>query len=243
MNGAGLRACLLSSLALSPLPAQETSGPHGEPDSLLPRTSGLFVPAVTAECEAYPGLAEPTVAIQELPEPVYVHTLSKSEISSIENEASGQVREAVGLTLVLAGVVETQTAEYQAQSGGSCVVVEGVRVVPMKEVTVYLPRDYRIGSCNYRAVKRHEDKHVAIARRLVTEYQPRLVRAVSDLRLQSRGFAARGGDESASAGRLLSDVRSAVQGVIDELQAAMRDANRLLDLADTRRTLRECPSW
>jgi hypothetical protein len=110
------------------------------------------------------------------------------------------------------------------------------------KATVYVAREYPVGSCNYKAVKRHEDKHVAIARRLVSEYRSRLERVVRDLRLQSRGFPAHE-DMDASTGKVAFEVQGVVQGVIDELQGAMRNANRVLDKSDTEKTLKECPFW
>ena len=216
--------------------------PFGDPDSVPPRAPERLAPLMASECGSGLGIADPIVEIQELPEPVYVHTLSKSEISSLENESSGQMREAAGLTLVVAGNVQTYTSQPEAQSGHGCVVVHGVRILPMKEVTVYVAREYPVGSCNYKAVKRHEDKHVAIARRLVSEYRSRLQRVVAELSLRSRGFPARE-DQSASTGKISSEVMVAVQGVIDELQVAMTNANRGLDKSDTEKTLKECPFW
>jgi len=217
--------------------------PFGDPDSLPVRMPGQPSGSAPTECRVDFEIADASVAIEELPEPIYVHSLSKSEISSLENESSGHLREAVGLTLVLAGAVQTHMGEAQAQSGASCAVVESVRILPMKEVTVYVAREYTVGSCNYDAVRRHEDEHVAIARRLVTEYRPRLLRAVTGLRLQSPGFATQAIEENASTRMIASEVLSAVQGVIDELQRAMRDANRLLDQRDTGKTLSKCSSW
>jgi len=217
--------------------------PFGDPDSLPVRMPGQPSGSAPTECRVDFEIADASVAIEELPEPIYVHSLSKSEISSLENESSGHLREAVGLTLVLAGAVQTHMGEAQAQSGASCAVVESVRILPMKEVTVYVAREYTVGSCNFDAVRRHEDEHVAIARRLVSEYRPRLLRAVTGLRLQSPGFATQAIEENASTRMIASEVLSAVQGVIDELQQAMRDANRLLDQRDTGKTLSKCSSW
>lgn len=202
------------------------------------------LPAMVAnECAADRVAADPTVAVQELPEPVFVHTLSKAEISSLANEVSGEVREAAGLTLILAGSVETQTDEARAVSGTRCVVIDDVKILPMKAVTVYVAREYPVGSCNYIAVMRHEEKHVAIARRLLSEYRSRLLRAVGGLSLESRGFPARAAGRSATSGRIAADISSVVQGVIDELKTAIESANRLLDEEDNGRTLRECPFW
>jgi hypothetical protein len=259
---------LLASFALTPASAQESLDPQSsggaakvsmriershtafgtdvmpsrDPDSLPPRSPERLAPLTASECGSSLGIADPIVEIQELPDPVYVHTLSKSEISALESESSGKMRETAGLTLVLAGNVQTYTSEPETQSGNECVVVHGVRILPMKEVTVYVAREYPVGSCNYRAVKRHEDKHVAIARRLVSEYRVRLQRVIADLSLRSRGFPARD-DQFASTGKVASEVMVAVQGVIDELQVAMTNANRVLDKSDTERTLRECPFW
>jgi hypothetical protein len=219
--------------------------PFGDPDSLSPRAPDRAIsPGASggSGCGSELGTADPIIEIQELSDPVYVHTLSKSEISALENEASGRMREAAGLTLVVAGTVQTYTSKAQAQTGTDCVVFHGIRVVPMRQVIVYVAREYPLGSCNYKAVKRHEDKHVEIARRLVSEYRPRLERVVGDLRLQSRGFPT-GEDPNASTGKVNSEVVSAVQGVIDELQAEIMSANRVLDKSDTERTLSACPFW
>ena len=216
--------------------------PFGDPDSAPPRAPERLATLMASECGSALRIADPVLEIQDLPDAVYVHNLSKSEISSLENESSGQMREAAGLTLVLAGTVQTYTSPTQAETGTNCVVVHGVRILPMKAVTVYVAREYPVGSCNYRAVRRHEEKHVAIARRLVAEYRPRLQRVVAELSLQSRGFPAVD-DQNASTGKIASDVGSAVQGVIDEMQVAMTTANRVLDRSDTERTLKECPFW
>ena len=223
-----------------------SSGPGmlslGDPDSLAPLKAERPAPLMASECGSELKIAQPVLEIQELPDPVYVFTLSKSEITALENETSGQMREAVGLTLVMAGTVQTYTTTAQALSGADCVVVHGVRILPMKEVTVYVAREYPVGSCNYRAIKRHEDRHVAIARRKVSEFRGRLQRVVAELGLQSRGFPARE-DQSAPSGKIAADVKAAVQGVIDELQVAMRNANLGLDKSDTQNTLNECPFW
>ena len=216
--------------------------PFGDPDSVPPRAPERFATLMASACGSELRMADPALEIQDLPDPVYVQNLYKSEISALENESSGQMREAAGLTLVLAGSVQTFTTPAQAESGIDCVAVHGVRIVPMKAVTVYVAREYPVGSCNYRAVRRHEDKHVAIARRLVSEYRLRLQRVVAELSLESRGFPA-GDDQTVSTGKIASDVASAVQGVIDELQGAMTTANRVLDRSDTEKTLKECPFW
>jgi hypothetical protein len=209
---------LLSTLALSPLSAEPNPGYY--PGNAR---NPALVASRLARCGAESEMANASIVIEELPEPKYVHSLSRSEISLLEHESGGDLRDAVGLTLVRAGTVETRMGEAQSQNGASCAVVESVRILPMKEVTVYLAREYAAGSCNFEAIRRHEDEHVAIARRLVTEYRPRLVGAVTGLRLH--------------------DVPSAIQGVIDELQRAMRSANRLLDQRDTHRSLKRCASW
>jgi hypothetical protein len=183
------------------------------------------------------------VVVEDVPQPVLVHSLSKSEISSLENESSGHVREAGGLTLVLAGAVRTHFGDAQTQNGARCAVIQSVQIFPVKAVTVYVAREYSVGSCNFDAVKRHEDEHVEIARRLVAAYRPRLMRAVTGVRPLSSEVTTSTTVAAESANVIASDVVAAVQGVIDELQHAMTDGNRLLDERDTIKTLRKCASW
>lgn len=222
--------------------------PYGRPDS-APVGKSLTGPGDPRrgprpnECGTALGAADPSVAVGQLPDPEYLHTLSKAEIRSLESDVTGQAKETVGLTQIVAGGVEARTSEAQARSGTRCVIVDGVKIFPMRTIRVYMPREYPEGSCNYKAVKRHEDKHVAIARRLLAEYTPKFLAAVRDLRLQSHGFAAWVDDEAASNDRIASEVQPSVQAVLDDLHAEMNSANRALDAADTERALRECPFW
>ena len=110
-------------------------------------------------------------------------------------------------------------------------------------MTVYMPREYPEGSCNYEVLKRHEDEHVAIARRLLREYAPKFVAAIRDIRLESRGFAAWVDDENVSNERFASEVQPSVQTILDVLHSAMKARNRAFDAGDTERALRECPFW
>jgi hypothetical protein len=204
------------------------------------RAASVAIPNV---CGDALGTAGPSIAVGQLPDVEYVHSLSKSEIRSVESEATGLSHETVGLTHIVTGGVEVRTAEAVAQNGTRCVVVEAVKIFPVKRVTVYTPREYPEGSCNYDVLKRHEDEHVAIARRLLSEYAPRLLAAVRDLRLESHGFAAWVDDEGASNERFASEVQPAVQTILDELHSAMNARNRAFDARDTERALRECPFW
>ena len=229
-------------------PTRDSLLPYGSPDS-GPVGKSLPVPEDPRrgprpnECGSGLGVADPLIALGRLPEPEYVHALSKGEIRSLESEVTGSTNEIVGLTQIEAGGVEARTSEAQARSGTRCVIVEGVRIFPMKRIRVYVPREYPEGSCNYNAVTRHEDKHVAIVRRLYAEYRSRFLEAVRGLRLESHGFAAWVDDETASNERIAAEVQPAVQAVVKELHAEMNAANRALDAADTDRALKECPFW
>jgi len=227
--------------------------PFGSPDSgspdSIPTGKSLSLPEDRRrgprpnECGAALGSAYPGISVGQVPDPEYVHTLSKGEIRSLESEVTGQTKETVGLTRIVAGGVEARTSEAQARSGTRCVVVDGIRILPMKTIRVYVPREYPEGSCNYEAVRRHEEKHVAIARQLLADFTPKFLDAVRGLRLESHGFAAWVDDETASNERIASEVQPAVQTVVDALRSEMNNANRALDAADTERALRECPFW
>jgi hypothetical protein len=234
LNSAAGRVWLILPIAIAPAFAQGTLQAHSV------RAATVAIPNV---CGEPLGVAGPSIAVGQFPDPEYVHVLSKSEIRSVESEATGLSHETVGLTHIVTGGVEVRTTEAMAQNGTRCVVVESVKILPMKRVTVYMPREYPEGSCNYGVLKRHEDKHVAIARRLLREYAPRFVAAVLGLRLESRGFAAWVDDENASNERFASEVQPAVQAILDELHSAMKARNRAFDAGDTERALRECPFW
>ena len=184
------------------------------------------------------------VEVEDLPAPKYNHTLTKTGIRALDSERSGQAREAVGLTLVNAGAIYPRTVAAEDASGSrSCAVVSELRIRPVMDVVVYVPIEYVSGSCNYYAVKRHEDKHVAIARRLNADFKPKFEEAIRRVRLPYAIIGADPAGEAASLDRATSAVLQAVQGVIDELGAALTLENRRLDVADTQRAVSECPSW
>ena len=234
MNTAACRLWLMLPIAIVPAFGQGTL------QAWSFRAATVAIPNV---CGEGLGAAVPSIAVAQFPDPEYVHALSKSEIRSLESDATGLSHETVGLTHIVTGGVEVRTTEAVAQNGTRCVVVEAVKILPMKRVTVYMPREYPIGSCNYDVLKRHEDEHVAIARRLLSEYAPKFVAAVQDVRLESRGFAAWVDDENASNERFASEVQPAVQTILDDLHSAMKARNRAFDAGDTERALKECPFW
>jgi hypothetical protein len=225
---------LISPNAVAPAFAQGTLHAH----SMMAATV-----AISNVCGEGLVIAGPSITVGQFPDIAYVHALSKAEIRSLESEATGLTHETVGLTHILTGGVEVRTTEAQTPNGTRCIVVEAVKLFPMKQATIYIPREYPEGSCNYDVLKRHEEEHVAIARRLLKEYAPRFLVAVRDLRLESRGFAAWIDDENSSNERFASEVQPAVQTILDELHSAMKDRNRAFDARDTERALRECPFW
>ena len=234
MKTAACQVWLIVPIAIAPAFAQGTL------QAWSIRAATVAIPNV---CGEGLGAGVPSIAVAQFPDPEYVHALSKSEIRSLESEATGLSHETVGLTHIVTGGVEVRTTEAIAQNGTRCVVVEAVKIFPMKRVTVYMPREYPEGSCNYEVLKRHEDEHVAIARRLLREYGPKFVAAIRDVRLESRGFAAWVDDENVSNERFASEVQPAVQTILDELHSAMKARNRAFDAGDTERALRECPFW
>ena len=90
----------------------------------------------------------------------------------------------LGLTipdLTIRTSVEHATEE---RSGFYCYWLVSVEAeLVYHSIEVYIAREYEPGSCEYRAILRHEQEHVAIARRNLEKYKPKVRYALTSLLL------------------------------------------------------------
>lgn len=150
----------------------------------------------------------------------------------------------VGLTeSSLEIITSTSTMSRPARGGGFCADLKSVRLkVGYPELRVYIPREYKTGSCAYDVVREHEMEHVAITRAVLDEHAPRLkavlARAVADInplwaptREAAKGIAAR-------------VIQKALEPAVMEMKADHRRRNKAIDGQDNYHSLQaRCDSW
>jgi TPR repeat protein len=109
---------------------------------------------------------------------------------------------------------------------------------------VYVAREYRPGSCPYRAVLHHEEEHVAITRRIVEHYGPRLETALTSLLIPTglRPMVVDSADEAK--GEMQALMKELVDPIYREMMAELRQAHGELDSPRSYRAARKrCPRW
>ncbi|MCA1973037.1 MAG: hypothetical protein LDL44_09365 [Caenispirillum sp.] len=137
----------------------------------------------------------------------------------------------------------TRTATWPAPGGGWCAQLQGARVeIGYPELRVYIPADFRPGSCAYATVHDHELEHVAITREVLMRHAPHLDRAV---RRAGDGMGVRWAATAAEAKSLAAGIiNAALAKPLEALRAEHRLRNAAIDTADNYHGLQaRCDAW
>ncbi|HVJ31974.1 MAG TPA: hypothetical protein VND94_02565 [Terriglobia bacterium] len=170
----------------------------------------------------------PTVSIDiAFVGPIDDASRSLQELSHEETDGRGPAMErsavTFGITHVkLGGQFGGDAKAATMPDGEVCAWANHLTVHLTDEVRVYLAAELRPGSCPYRAVREHEEKHVNLDRQL----QPELRRALQEAIDKVATYSVLGRDEAAAAARLRTAFRQAVGGAIGSY-AAMRDQRQI----------------
>ncbi|MEO3430695.1 hypothetical protein AAFN88_17710 [Pelagibius sp. CAU 1746] len=178
------------------------------------------------------------------------HGYSRKELQWHAAEEYGyehaEGRSVFGLT---AGRIRSQlfvhTLTETRRSGQRCVwpsrlVAELAYDEPIK---VYVAREYRPGSCQYKAVLAHEMKHVEVLRETLEDYRRRL-RAALQQALEKGFFPYTGQDGELVAARLRRYFEVPYRKALTEAERERDRRNAALDTPESyRRTRAACRSW
>ncbi len=109
----------------------------------------------------------------------YKHRLSKRELANRVRRSRGKTLSAYEQPLGLTVWSTEYALKYRpqiAQLGARkyCALMDSIRLdLIIKDMDVYVVRDYPRGSCQYAAVLAHEHDHVDVARSVMTRYRSR----------------------------------------------------------------------
>lgn len=116
--------------------------------------------------------------------PTYHHDLSVSEVRALYSARGQRISRAhsraIGLTYAEISLgLSASTRSIPRERGGYCVYLEEVKAdFGFDRFDVYVGREYRRGTCEYRTILDHENEHVAINNKAVKDYGPRLRRTI-----------------------------------------------------------------
>jgi hypothetical protein len=203
-------------------------------------------PAGAHETETCPGLDDSPYRVDlvvDTPASRVHHDRSIDQLGGMVAHGPGaRVLGATDAGLEFGWRVDMRSAPYR---GGYCVWVAGLRLtVRYPSPDIFIAREYRRGTCQYRNILAHEQEHVRISRATIKRFLPRLHMLLTSLRIPTAqrplhaASAARAEDEL---GALMRDL---VDPVYQDMAQALAGEQADLDSpASYRRLFRHCPDW
>ena len=127
--------------------------------------------------------------------------------------------------------------------GRFCGYLETVNAtVGYDQLTVYVARKYRPGSCQYASIMEHEKTHVLVFRRLLDQYAPRIERRLTTAAHRMPPVDAASPKDAAR--RLKDKLRREVQPLFRELNRELDRANARLDTPQNYKNEQaRCADW
>ncbi len=150
----------------------------------------------------------------------------------------------VGLTITdLNFSLKVQVNAVSRGRGPVCAsLVRADAFLGYERLDVYVARRYRPGSCEHRAILDHENKHVAIFRRTLEAYAPRVERRLH--REAAALGAITAATPEAAANAVHARLKSRIQPLFDQMNREMDAANARLDTpAAYRLEQKRCGLW
>jgi hypothetical protein len=137
------------------------------------------------ECDSWPDV--PVNITPRFDDPQYEYTIDIRTLQALSGDVTHTVHGshgelALGLTRyepILEFSVSVKGV--QMSNGLACAHVDKVDVtIGYRNVTVYVPHEVAEGSCGFQQVMTHEQKHIAVNRAILAEYQPILEKKLKD---------------------------------------------------------------
>ncbi len=212
--------------------------------SLMAATEVLAASAqATADCPGDSAIGYDIELKIDIPEPRLHHNLGIAELDLRAPHGPG--KRVLGLADTGLEFGWAVRFEWQAQGAGYCFWVRRTELaVRQPSPDIYVAREYRRGSCPYRAILAHERQHMTISREQINRYLPRLRWVLTSLRIPT----GRRPIFVTSAGAAKTEVRALMKELAEplfqEIGQALRAAQAKLDSPASYRRLRKaCKNW
>ena len=202
----------------------------------------LVLPLAARACPPPPpGAVNPTVRMEVVePRLIYRHDLDLLGLAKITDTFETAAKGWVLLGLTRRNDIFLLEAKVLAQGG--CLWVEEVTArLGGEETDVYIAANYEVGTCEYNAVRDHENGHVAINSYVLKTYAPRIGAGLRQAVHTMFPLAAGGADGGKAVPAMLS---ASVNGIYQEMISELRRRNQALDAPENyRRTQQLCHNW
>lgn len=196
--------------------------------------------------ESCPGAPEDRYRVNvrsETPPPRLNRSLSRVEIGLMATH--GPTDNILGLHTTSANM--EYAADYAVKPYGDayCFWVRGVDVLLRYETPdVYVAKEYRPGSCNYKAILAHEMEHVKVARDYLKRHVPRLRFALSSLLIPKPRSAILVDSPEEAKREVGALFQKLIHPVYEEFLRAMGEAQAKVDAPrEYKKVRRRCKKW
>lgn len=175
------------------------------------------------------------------PEPVVSRELGVDALHGETGELRSETLHHLGLTTSRVEWYSEIETRYRSGPGGVCARPSEVELALVQtEHTVRIANEIRPGSCLYREVLAHEQRHVAVNRQT-------LRRAAARARTAAKAWAARSQGRGATLDEAMETLQHGLRRAIEPALASMRDnreaGHRAIDTeAEYHRLSRVCPA-
>ena len=179
----------------------------------------------------------------DIPKPRIHHDRGLDELGRMAPH--GQGRKVLGLANAGLDFGWRVGFEWQPRGEDFCFWVRRtVLTIRHPSPDIYVAREYRRGTCPYRAILAHEQQHIRASRELIERYIPRLRWVLTSLQIPT-------GERpvlAASPEAAKSEVRALMKGLAEplfrEMSKALREAQARIDSPASYRRLRKtCRNW
>jgi hypothetical protein len=208
---------------------------------------GAPAPALAAPCPAADVL--PRVSLQiNSGRVVYNTRTDRRQLRRLQGQRGGPSRKRgwhpIGLTLTeLKFRMKISINTLPRKGSGHCATVGAVEAeLGFGDITVYVDKRYRKGSCQYRSVIEHENEHVAIFRSTLDRYAPRVEGRLTRAAEKLKPVAANTPNQAAE--RLQKTLKRQMEPLFKEMNRALDSKNNGIDTAaNYKREQARCSKW
>ncbi len=205
------------------------------------------VPALAAPCPVAD--VSPRISLQiNSGRVVYNTRKDRRQLRRLQGQRGGPSRKRgwhpIGLTLTeLKFRMKISINTLPRQGSGHCATVGAVEAeLGFGDITVYVDKRYRKGSCQYRSVIEHENEHVAIFRNTLDRYAPRVEDRLTRAAEKLKPVAANTPNQAAE--RLQKALQRQMKPLFKEMNRVLDSKNDGIDTAaNYKREQARCSKW
>ncbi|NQV22411.1 MAG: sel1 repeat family protein [Rhodospirillales bacterium] len=171
------------------------------------------------------------------------HSLSISQLTRAGPHGGGM--QTIGLAVPEIEAKSSGSYGFMDKGDHKCFWVEHVQAqVVYQSMKIFIASEYKKGSCPYAKILRHEREHVAISRRNLARFEPRLRSALASLSIPKAGQPLQikaDDDPSAQMTRLFNRL---VSPVLEDMMADLDAAQAKIDTPESyAKVRRQCRNW